>query len=257
MKQGSFKAVCLVLLAAMAVGSAFGDDITISSESKVLESFDGGDDALYVWKAAGSKFATKLEEDSWPKVSLIASWPQALFGTNREEKDLKSLGIWGRFDRQGYNWIDIYPTAADGGDDAGPVEIPIPGRLQYMDIWVWGSNLRYTLEAYFRDANGVVHTVPVGSLGFRGWKNLQVRIPANIPQSKKAFSKLALPQKEASLTFIKFRVWTPPTEKVDDFRIYFDQFKVLTDTFDSLYDGNELAMPERIQELWNGEQSGQ
>jgi hypothetical protein len=246
MKQGSFKAVCLVLLAIGTVGSAFGDDITINSESKVLEYFDGDSD--YVWKVTGSKFATKLEDDSWPQSSLIASWPLALSGTIREGQDLKSLGIWGKFDRQGYNWIDIYPAPADGGDDAEPAEIVIPGRLQNMDMWVWGSNFRFTLEAYFRDVNGVVHTIPMGVLNFQGWKNLQVRIPANIPQTKRG--------KIAPLNFIKFRVWTHPTDPVNDFQIYFDQFKILTDTFESLYDGNELAKPDRIQELWNNQESG-
>jgi hypothetical protein len=245
MKQGSFKAVCLMLLATMAIGAAFGDDITMNSTSVILESFDG--DSPYVWKVAGSKFATKTDEDSWPKSSSIAAFPQALFGLNREEKDLRSLGIWGKFDRQGYNWIDIYPVEADGGDDAGPFEIPMPGRLQNMDIWVWGSNFDYTLEAYFRDHNGVIHIVPMGRLNFQGWRNVQARIPANIPQTKRILPSLA------PLRLVKFRVWTPPYEPVGDFRIYFDQFKVLTDTFDSLYDGNELAMPERIQELWNGE----
>jgi hypothetical protein len=233
-----------VLLAAMAIGSTFGDDLTINSESKILESFDD-DDSSYAWKVVGSKFATKTDADSWPQSSLIASWPQALFGSNRGEKPLKSLGVWGKFDRQGFNWIDIYPVAKDGGDDAPPEGIPIPGRLQYMDLWVWGSNLSYTLEAYFRDANGIIHIIPMGNLNFQGWKNLQVRIPASIPQSKRVLPRLA------SLTFIKFRVWTPPTEPVGDFRIYFDQFKILTDTFESLFDGNELASPERIQELWN------
>jgi hypothetical protein len=243
MKQGSFKAVCLVLLAAMAVGSAFGDDITVNSESKVLESFDG--DSSFVWKVAGSKFATKTDDDSWPKSSIIAAWPQALFGLNREEKELRSLGIWGKFDRQGYNWIDIYPTAAEGGEDAGPAEIAIPGRLQYLDMWVWGSCLRYTLEAYFRDANGIVHIIPMGNLDFQGWKNLQAQIPRTIPQTRRA--------RIAPLSFVKFRVWTPPTEPVDDFRIYFDQIKILTDTFESLFDGNELASPERVEELWNNQ----
>jgi hypothetical protein len=116
-----------------------------------------------------------------------------------------------------------------------------------MDVWVWGSNLDYTLEAYFRDLNGVVHVVPIGHLNYEGWKDLQVRIPPGIPQSKRVLPRLA------QLTFVKFRVWTPPTEPVADFRIYFDQFKILSDTFESLFDGNELALPERIQELWTNQ----
>jgi hypothetical protein len=250
MKQGSFKAVCLVLLTTIAVGAAFGDDITINSTSIILESFDG--DSSYDWSVTASKFATKTEDAEWPQCTLVAAWPQGLHGLNREGKDLKSLGIWGRFDRQGFNWIDIYPTAADSddsGDEEGfnNVEIPIPGRIQYMDMWVWGSNLDYTLEAYFRDYQGVVHVVELGHLNYQGWKNLQVRIPARIPQSKRVLPRLA------GLTFIKFRIWTPPTEPVADFRVYFDQFKILTDTFESLFDGDELALPERIEELWNAD----
>jgi hypothetical protein len=247
MKQGSFKAVCLVLLAIIAVSATFGDDITINSTSIILESFDG--DSPYTWKVAGSKFATKTENGEWPQSTLVAAWPQGLHGINREGKDLKSFGIWGKFDRQGFNWIDIYPTDADSeADDAnefGNAEIPIPGRIQYMDVWVWGSNLDYNLEAYFRDYQGVVHVIDVGRLNFQGWRNLQVRIPVQIPQSKRVLPKLA------GLTFIKFRVWTPPTEPVADFRIYFDQFKILTDTYETFFDGDELASPDRVEELWN------
>jgi hypothetical protein len=40
-------------------------------------------------------------------------------------------------------------------------------------------------------------------------------------------------------------------ERVDNFYVYLDQFKVLTDTFESFYDGDELADPDRVQELWS------
>jgi hypothetical protein len=249
MKQGSFRAVCLALLAAMAAGAAFGDDVTVNSASIVLESFDG--DSPYAWKVQGSKFATKIDDDAWPQSSIVASWPRAINRTFSGEENKGSLGVWGKFDRQGSNWIDIYPSSAEGGDDAGPAEIPIRGRLQYVDAWVWGSNLDYTLEAYFRDSQGFVHVVSLGRLKVQGWKNLQVRIPSSIPQKTRAFSKLAFPREESYLTFVKFRVWTLPTAPVADFRVYFDQLKILTDTFDSIYDGDELALPERIEELWN------
>ncbi|AEF84950.1 outer membrane protein [Treponema primitia ZAS-2] len=241
MKQGSFKAVCFVLLALIAINAAFGDENTINSTSVILESFDG--DSEYDWKVMGSKFATKTDDASWPQSTVISAWPQALFGINREGKDLKSLGLWGRFDRQGFNWVDVYPVTK-GGDE--PAEIPIPGRIQYFDLWVWGSNLDYTIEAYFRDYQGVIHTLEMGHLNYQGWKDLQVRVPERIPQHKRVLPRLA------ALTFVKFRIWTPPWEQVADFRIYFDQFKIVTDTFESLFDGDELALPERVQELWNG-----
>jgi hypothetical protein len=243
MKHGSFKTGCLILWACITVFSAFGDENTVDYESVILESFDGNSD--YVWKTDASKFATKTDEQAFPQLTYVAAWPIAAFGYNRDgSKDIKSLGIHGRFDRRGYNWIDVYPTRADEGEDAGPAEIPIPGRINYMDLWVWGSNLDYYIEAYVRDYQGVVHNIRMGNIGYAGWRNLRAVIPNNIRQSKRILPRLA------GLTFVKFRIWTQPSEKVGDFYIYFKQFKVLTDTFESLYDGDELADPERVQELW-------
>jgi hypothetical protein len=245
MKHGSFKAVCLIFWALITVVSAFGDENTVDYESIILDSFDGNSD--YVWKTDASKFATKTDEQTFPQLAYVEAWPIAAFGYNRDgSKDIKSLGIHGRFDRRGYNWIDIYPTLADEGADAGPTEIPLPGRVNNMDLWVWGSNLDFYLEAYVRDYQGVVHNIQMGNIGYTGWRNLRAVIPNNVRQSKRILPRLA------GLTFVKFRIWTHPTERVGDFYVYFKQFKVLTDTFESLYDGDELADPERVQELWAG-----
>ncbi|GHU85120.1 membrane protein [Spirochaetia bacterium] len=241
MKHTGFKVFWLVLLASMAVASVFADENTVNIEARSLDSFDG--ESAYQWQVVASKFASTIDGESFPKLSYVAAWPTAAFRRIPEGRDLKSLGIWGKFDRRGYNWIDIYPTSG-GGDVAAPAEIPIPGRAQTLDLWVWGSNLNYTLEAYVRDHLGVVHIIPLGNLHHTGWKNLRATIPTAIPQSQRALPRLA------GLRFVKFRVWTLPTERVDNFYIYFDEFKVLTDTFESFYDGEELASPEKIEEFW-------
>jgi hypothetical protein len=221
----------------------------VNLESRVLESFNG--DSGYVWRVSASKFKTENEGEVFPKVAYIATWPNAVHGNNREGLDLKSLGVWGRFDRKGYNWIDVYPVAKDAPADAPAAEIPIPGRASMLDMWVWGSNFNYYMEAYVRDFKGVVHVINLGELNFEGWKNLRINIPTSIPQSKNT-----LPKRQG-LTLVKFRVWTRPAERVDGFYIYFDQIKVLTDTFESLFDGGELADPERVQELWGAGNSNQ
>jgi hypothetical protein len=243
MKHGSFRVACFFFLAAFLTFSAFGDENTVVLESIVLESFDG--DSEYEWRLDASKFATRTDEDTFPKLAYAEAWPTAVFGNNREGKELRSLGIWGKFDRRGYNWIDFYPVARDAGDDAEPAEIPIPGRVQIMDLWVWGSNFNYYLEAYIRDYQGVVHTIYVGSVAHEGWRNMRVPIPNNIPQARRFLPKLE------SLSFVKFRLWTTPAEAVDNFYIYFDQFKILTDTFESLFDGDALTDPEFIQRTWD------
>jgi hypothetical protein len=100
------------------------------------------------------------------------------------------------------------------------------------------------MEAYFRDHDGRVYPVYMGSLAYTGWKNLRVHIPNNIRQVKRVLPKLA------SLSFVKFRIWTTPRERVDDFYVYFNQLKILTDTFETLFDGNDLADPDNVRELW-------
>jgi hypothetical protein len=111
-------------------------------------------------------------------------------------------------------------------------------------MWAWGSNLNFYIEAYVRDYLGIVHRIHFGSLYYTGWRNLRAHIPNHIPQSKRILPALA------SLKFVKFRIWTMPEEHVNNFYIYFKQLKVLTDTFESLYDGDELSDPDRIPELW-------
>jgi len=113
-----------------------------------------------------------------------------------------------------------------------------------MDLWVWGSNLDLTMEAYVRDQQGIVHIINLGSLNYTGWRNLRANIPNTIRQSNRV-----LPS-HAPLHFVKFRIWTQPQERVDNFYVYLKQFKLLTDTFQNQFDGDELADPDLVPRLW-------
>ncbi|MDR0561185.1 MAG: flagellar filament outer layer protein FlaA [Spirochaetaceae bacterium] len=239
-------------MACIAVLSAFGDERTVVLATEVVETFDQNDESKYDWWYEASKFATKTKDadgnvtDSWPKVSYIDAWPTVMYGTNPDPA-VKSLGIWGKFDRRGYNWIDVYPFEP-GDDEHKSVTIPMTGRIQFIDLWVWGSNLRYSIEAYFRDYQGVMHAINLGSINHTGWKNLRASVPAGIPQSKTVLPKLA------ALEFVKFRIWTEPTERVDNFYIYLDRFNILKDAFETPYDGDNLQDPAKVQEIWGGGQ---
>jgi hypothetical protein len=242
MKQGSFKIFCLIIWACVTVFSGYGDDVTISYETKVLETFNGGSDSEYIWKTEASKFATP----NFPVLASVEAWPVAAFGYVRADNDppLRSLGLNGRFDRQGFNWIDLYPVLADDPDET-PYEIPIPGRVRYIDLWVWGSNLQFYIEFYVRDFQGIVHVLRLGDIDYTGWRNLRVNVPNNIPQARRIVPTYT------GLQFVKMRIWTQPVERVGNFYIYFKQLKVLTDMFESLWDGNDLANPQRVQQLWS------
>jgi hypothetical protein len=244
MKHGSFKVVCLIVWACITVLSTYSDETTVDLESRVLEAFNG--DSEYTWRVEASKFATRTDDVSYPQLAYVDAWPIAAFGSNRDgSQTIRSLGLHGRFDRQGYNWMDIYPVSlGDTSDNPAPVEIPMPGRVRSLDLWVWGSNLNFYIEAYVRDYRGVVHIIRIGDIAYTGWKNLRANVPNSIPQSKRILPKLA------GMTFIKFRVWTQPVERTNDFYVYFKQFKILTDMFESYFDGDELADPEQVQRLW-------
>jgi hypothetical protein len=49
-------------------------------------------------------------------------------------------------------------------------------------------------------------------------------------------------------------LWTRPSENVDGFHFYLDEIKVLTDLFETSFDGMGLADPDFVRETWGAEQ---
>ncbi|MCL2609061.1 MAG: flagellar filament outer layer protein FlaA [Treponema sp.] len=251
MKHVSIRAVCFVGLMCLAVLSAHGRDRTETLSTVVLESFngettrewsDGGQMRTFdfAWDLRASGWATTVDGVSFPRSTFVEAWPRALFGGNREGRLIQSFGVNGRFDRQGHNWIDVFPV-----QDGEAFEIPMPGRVRSMDMWVWGSNLQYRLEAYLRDAEGYMHRIQLGSLAFDGWRNLSASIPSHIRQENRV-----LPA-HARLSFVKFRLWTQPNERSDNFFVYFNRLNILTDMAHPYFDGDDLANPDLVSEFWN------
>jgi len=256
MKHGSFKIICLIVWACITVFPGFSlEDDFVSFETHILETFNGADDAPYIWKTDASRFISPVRDkngedvkdsngnvDKFPKTMFVDAWPVSVFGY-RPSEGTRSFGIHGKFDRQGYNWIDLYPVLKDDSEET-PFEIPIPGRVTNLDMWVWGANLKYYIEIFLRDYRGVVHTLKLGDISYVGWRNLRINIPTNIRQARPTIPSYA------GLRFVKFRIWTQPVERVDNFYIYFKQLKVLTDVLENLFDGNDLANPDYVNELW-------
>lgn len=216
---------------------------TRSLRSMVLEDFD--DPEARTWQVTASKFAP----EGMPEATYVETWPDALYRQPPEDRTLRSLGVRGAFTRKGYNFVELTPGSGEG-EDFQPEGIPIPGTVDTLDLWVWGSNRNYYMDVQLRDFRGVVHTLRLGDLSFRGWQNLRIEVPNYIPQE----STYVL--QEEGLRIAKLVVWTRPEERVDQFYMYVDEIKVVTDVFRERYDGEGLADPERVQELWsNGEGS--
>ena len=110
-----------------------------------------------------------------------------------------------------------------------------------------GSNYDYYLDAHFRDYRGMVHTFRMGDLKYAGWRNLVIQIPKHVPQGEPYIPKLK------PLEFTKFVLWTRPRERVDDFYVYLDHIKVITDIFVERFDGDDLADVDQTRKIWAAE----
>lgn len=239
MKRGGILFLCLFFVVSLLPPVLSADEATQNLVSRILESFDPADKARE-WYVQGSKFVT----EGYPELAYAQSWPYALFGNNREGNDYQVLGIHAKFDRQGYNYIEIIPVKREGGEVI-PDPIPIPGRVKEFDLWVWGTRFDYYLELYLEDYKGIVHVLDLGNMNFTGWKNLRIQIPSYIPQLVEYIPYLK------GLELLKIVLWTRPYESVSDFYMYIDQIKVLTDMFVSRFDGDDLALPEKVSEVWS------
>ena len=240
------------------------DETTQNLETRILETFD--EDPTSRWVAIGSKFAFReIDENGneiqYPLTASVNTYPEALFGYKADGEGKNVLGVRCRFTRQGYNYVEIMPVKVADADaeerdivyidgsgtqyEADP--IPISGRVRLFDVWVWGSNYNYYLEAHFVDSWGLSHVIRMGDLRFGGWKNLSADIPGSISQATNYIPR------SKPLSFTKFVLWTRPTEVVDDYYIYLDQIKVLTDIFETRFDGDALTDGELMMDIWGVE----
>jgi hypothetical protein len=252
MVRSSSVLLCLVMFVFLLVSPTFADRSTEYLQSVVVEAFDSptGDadsksttsSTNHRWIVRGSKFIT----EGFPKYSWVKTYPTAAFPDSQVNQDLKSLGVQGAFDRVGYNYLEFVPVEAKDGADGKPVEsaITLPGRVKQLDIWAWGSNYKYYLEIQLRDWRGMIHTVRLGDLNYIGWKNLSIQVPPGIPQDVRY-----VPSRKG-LELVKIVMWTYPDEKVNGFKLYLDQIKILTDTFETPYDGSVLGDEKTVDTLW-------
>ncbi len=243
MKQGSVFFLCILLAIIFVIPAAvFADEATENLVSVVVESFDP-EDRTSDWLVTGSKFVT----EGYPKQVYAKAWPEALWGQQSQQNDYQVLGINAKFDRQGYNNIQIIPVTDAAADNPEHNPIPLRGRVKSFDCWVWGSQYNFDIEVHLMDYNGIDWVLPLGNLKYSGWKNLATNIPTYIPQAVKfvPFFK--------QMTLQKLVIWTQPQEPVNEFYIYLDQLKIVTDVFESRFDGDTLTWPDKMDEMWGNQ----
>lgn len=232
----------IALLAIVAASPVLADEVMQNLVSKMLESYDKP--GTITWSVRGSDAG----ETELPEFSYVRTWPEQVYGNNKEKADLWALAIHGAFNRKAYNYLEIVPVdptkkGVDGLPEPKP--IPIPGRAQAIDLWAWGSNYNYWLDIHLQDYRGVDHVLHLGSLRYMGWRNLKVSVPGSIPQASAYLPRFR------GLVITKLVMWTRPEESVDGFYLFIDDLKVITDLFETRFDGDELADPDYLNELWS------
>lgn len=215
--------VNLALLFALCV-PAFSQPSSKSVETFVIDNFDTEQE--WTWNVNASRFIA----EGYPKYGYFDGMPNSLKPLRRDgDPDPKVFGVQVAYNRKGDNWFEVYPA-----QDGEPYEVPLIGSVDHFDFWVWGANYLYFLEVLVRDANGRVHVLPAGNLAFNGWKNVVVSIPGWLTQHSRLRSG------PETMFFVGFRIRSDSSEFVDDFTIYFDNIKYISNSLSFIYDGYEL-----------------
>lgn len=175
------------------------------------------------WKTEGSRYLKVTNGVTNATLKVYSVRPVGLGPIDNQASN--SLALLASWDRKNYNWIDLIPSKDQ------PV---FDGRITSFDMWVWGGNFDYGLEAHIQDYQGINYVVPFGKLNYFGWKNLIAEIPSTVPQTMHTYPR------NRGVKFLKFRINTSPKELVDNFLVLFNYFKVTSDMFRPPFDGSDV-----------------
>jgi hypothetical protein len=219
----------------------WGGSDSPTSKSKNVQSFvfDSFEDPG-TWRADFSLFAVKKYNKDTKQYELDkdkCGWTNVIgkpWGLTQETETNRCLAVKASFDRKGYNWIEVYPVGKDANGNIGRRPMPTKGRVEYIDVWVWGGSFNYRLEVHLLDYLGHKHIIDAGWLNYIGWKSLRLAVPPHLPQTERYIPALKV------LKFEKFVILSHPGERPDNFYVYFDRMQIQTDIFLDRFDGDDL-----------------
>lgn len=170
----------------------------------------------------------------------------------------KSLGLRFRFRYPGQNSVSLEPPLEVDWKDRNPVltydqalrkdvqerGLQLPGRAKAISMWVHARGFPYTIEVWIKDHKGDVHILDKQSINFVGWRPLTFQIPGYVPQTADTYPVTRV----AKLVRIVVREVTnvggtlsaTSSRNASDAFVFLDQIKVLTDTYEVYFDGQDL-----------------
>jgi hypothetical protein len=176
--------------------------------------------------------------------------PWSLTGLG-EKKD-KVLGVHFQFRYPGTNEISIlappevhwkekkpmYTYNPNTGKKEQERGLELPGKAREISLWVMAHGLPYSLEAWLKDFKGNTHILKFGSINFVGLRPVKVSIPGDVPQTFESYPQTRITK------ITRFVLRANPNaareELMQEAFFFFDQIKVLTDTYEVNFDGQNL-----------------
>ena len=213
-----------------------GDEETKKKKNPVLKldlrSIDGGSSDM------------RVEEESSPT------------GLGKEKK--KVMGINFQFRYPGNNSVSIEPPFELDWKERTPVltydqalrkevaerGVQLPGRIKSVSMWVHGRGFPYTLEIWIKDYKGDVHILSKQPVNFIGWQPISFDVPVYVPQTADTYPVTRVVKLVRIVlretTRISGEVTRTTASNTTNAYIFLDQIKVLTDTYEVYFDGQEL-----------------
>lgn len=177
-------------------------------------------------------------------------------GLGKEKK--KALGLLFKFRYPGNNSVSMEPPYEVDWKDRTPVKtydqalrkdvtergIQLPGKAKAISMWIHARGFPYTIEVWVKDFKGDVHILEKQSVNFVGWRPLTFQIPTNMPQSSDTYPA----SRVAKIVRLVVREVTnvggeysgTSVKNSGDVYVFVDQIKVLTDTYEVYFDGQDL-----------------